>query len=390
MSIKNILFIDTSSSLGGSINSLRAMVNSLGTKKNITLAIFTQTDTSAQLIAEGYKVIYINDWYYSTGARYRKIIVRIIVKCLSIVNSNLIYYFEILLHYSSLKKLASICYVRQINIIHANNKISRDIFMLWLKKLNLPIISHNRSHGFSNFGQLKRHKANKHIFRFIAVSRSIKYDMINNGIDKKKISVLWNIPLEQSYNKNINIRKKYNINKTKNYIIGAVGRLYDVKGYDFLLECLLNVKRKLPNIVLLLFGDGPLENHLLDKLKLLKLENNIIIAGNTNKPLEVIAQFDLLVLSSKHEGIPRVILEAMYVHTPIVCTRVGGIPEIIDHGVNGLMAEYGHIEEYSKCIIEMLTNKKLRQTCIENSRLFLKENLSGEKYATRIHEVYND
>lgn len=120
----------------------------------------------------------------------------------------------------------------------------------------------------------------------------------------------------------------------------TVARLYVTKGLEYLLEAFASVKKSFPRAQLGVYGDGPLRAELLDCAAQLGLDGEAIFVGAFTSRQElsrIMAQTDIFVMSSVLEGQPLGVVEAMAYGCPIVCTNVGGIPEIIQDGINGML-----------------------------------------------------
>lgn len=111
------------------------------------------------------------------------------------------------------------------------------------------------------------------------------------------------------------------------FVIGWVGRMSNEKGLDVLVESLKNIKQPFKAIFI---GDGPDRDPLAKEIARLGLESAVSWTGVVPDAAALFPAFDVLALSSRTEGIPIVLLEAMRANVPIVATKVGGIPEMLD------------------------------------------------------------
>jgi glycosyltransferase involved in cell wall biosynthesis len=124
-------------------------------------------------------------------------------------------------------------------------------------------------------------------------------------------------------------------------VIGTVGRLAEVKRQDVLLQGCAKIRGhvggELPHV--LLVGGGPLEGELKKLAGELGMEKRVHFTGNTPTPEKYMAIMDVFALTSRSEGMPLVVLEAWAAGLPVVASRVGGLPEMIEEGVTGVMFE---------------------------------------------------
>jgi glycosyltransferase involved in cell wall biosynthesis len=143
---------------------------------------------------------------------------------------------------------------------------------------------------------------------------------IHNGINPEKVKAAMSAD---------EMRKRLEISKTE-FVIGTACRLVPIKRIDLLLETFSSVNRKHPHSLLLISGDGPLSAELKKKSKILGISERVRFLGHRDDLYDVMSVFDLFVMTSEHEGVPMVILEALTLGIPIVAPAVGGIPEILE------------------------------------------------------------
>lgn len=125
----------------------------------------------------------------------------------------------------------------------------------------------------------------------------------------------------------------------KVFTVSTFARLYETKGLNFLLDTAAQVRARYADIVFKVYGDGPLRDKLLAYASDLGLDGSSIFVGAFNhwELSDIMAQTDVFLMSSVLEGQPLALVEAMAYGCPIVATKVGGIPELIQDGVNGYL-----------------------------------------------------
>lgn len=185
---------------------------------------------------------------------------------------------------------------------------------------------------------------NEWLAEHIYVKRPI--DQIYNGIDIQAFRPAMN-------SEKIAIRRKFGIPE-EGPIIGVVARLDPIKNHPCLFDAFNQLKPLFPKLTLLVVGDGPER----EKLEGIATEG-ITFMGQCNDTASAYRAFDLFVLPSHNEGISNTILEAMATGLPVVASRVGGNPELIEDGVNGTLFSSGDVSDLANRIYGYLKNPKL-------------------------------
>ena len=175
-------------------------------------------------------------------------------------------------------------------------------------------------------------------------------------------------------------------------VLLAVGRLSYEKGFaDLLLAvALLNKTKGVPDFRLVLVGDGPERESLVRLASQLGIKGRLTMAGfqRDTKPYYSLAT--LLAVSSRTEGSPNVVLEAMAAGLPIAATAVGGIPEILEHGVTGLMAPSRNPDAMADAILRILTDPEMRLRLGAAARMQAESNFSPDAYRRSLVEFYQN
>jgi glycosyltransferase involved in cell wall biosynthesis len=140
-------------------------------------------------------------------------------------------------------------------------------------------------------------------------------------------------------------------------VIGTIARLHPTKGHHYLIQAAARLKTALPNLHLLLIGDGPLAQELAAELQQKNL--NYTMAGYLPQAYEALPAMDLFVMPSLSEGMGLVLLEAMQARLPVVASAAGGIPEIIRPGRDGLLVPAGESGALAEGCLSILENPLL-------------------------------
>ncbi len=172
-------------------------------------------------------------------------------------------------------------------------------------------------------------------------------------------------------------------------VILFVGNLRSVKGARYLIEAMRLIKDKNASARLTLIGDGEERGALQNHVKELELERYVTFVGrvSSEKVPGYMAASDTFVLPSLSEGFPVVIAEAMAAGLPIITTRIGGLPEIIQDGENGFLVEPMSPEQIAEKVLLLLEDDELRQRISSNNRARVKE-YSWESIVQKLEKVY--
>ncbi|KKR85608.1 MAG: hypothetical protein UV53_C0020G0004 [Candidatus Azambacteria bacterium GW2011_GWE1_42_9] len=176
------------------------------------------------------------------------------------------------------------------------------------------------------------------------IKPKLGFKIIHNGIDGNALDFLDKNDARNFFHNKLNT----DLNQF-DLIIGTIANYYKTKGLSYLLDAMAELS-KTKNIGCILVGDGP-ERKILEKIiKQRGLENRVFLAGQISDAYKYLKACDIFVLPSAKEGFPWTILEAMLAGLPIIATKVGAIPEILENGVNGWIVE----SENQKQIVEKI------------------------------------
>jgi len=199
----------------------------------------------------------------------------------------------------------------------------------------------------------------------IAVSQELKRQM-NWPFVNKKITVIHNgreiknlLSREESRDNLIEKEPRLTPYKDDFWSL-TIGELHPVKRHDAVIEVMKELVDKEPNTRHLIIGSGEEEQELKVLIAKENLSEHIFLLGSVDEASQYLKAADIFVLASRSEGMPYVLIEALLAGVPIVATRVGGIPEVIEDGVSGLLTPPLDNKALFKAIFELRTNLELR------------------------------
>ena len=291
-------------------------------------------------------------------------------------------------------KLAFLIQERKINLIHAHNATAW-FYGTWasiLSGVSLVYTEHDRSFPTPIRLKYLHYILGKFTDRIVAVSEIIKENLkkyehiknvkvIYNGIDPDLFK-------PASAEEKILKKKELGLNEN-DFVLGNVGRMDYWKNQRILIEILPALKKISPQIKLILVGGGEEEQNLKHLAIKKGIENDVIFLGQRSDVNQILKAFDIFVFPSLTEGLPLAIIEAMATGLPVVASYVGGIPELIDHGVNGLLVAPMSAAEIKDAILKLLQNPNLRQKMGEITRQKFEAHFSLSRMVKNYLKVYD-
>jgi len=230
----------------------------------------------------------------------------------------------------------------------------------------------------------------KRLNHVVAVSKTLFYEIINKGINKSNVTVIYNgidykkniIHLEKNY-----LRLKYNYAED-DFIIGAIGRLTKIKNHLCLIESLPAILKEINECKIIIAGDGPLKKELISKINSYHLSKNVYLVGYTDKIHEILSLIDLFVMPSLSEGLPIALLEAMASGLPVIATKVGGIPEVIDKDDCGILIPPNDAKQISDNVIKLFQDEEKRTRIGLVAKSIVQTKFSSKNMAHQYIDLY--
>lgn len=173
-------------------------------------------------------------------------------------------------------------------------------------------------------------------------------------------------------------------------VVGTVAVFRLQKALPDWLEAARRIRERHPDVHFLLVGDGPQRAELLDLVPSLGLQGAVHFAGLQEEVRPYLAAMDVYMMSSIFEGLPVALLEAMSMECAVVCTAVGGIPEVVRHGHNGFLVERGQPEALARITAELLASPERLQRCGMAARRTIQEGFSMQRMTRELEATYLD
>lgn len=171
-------------------------------------------------------------------------------------------------------------------------------------------------------------------------------------------------------------------------LLGNLAALVPHKDHDTLLAAAVIVLLKRPNVKFLIAGRGPEETSLFESIKRMGLLGKVILMGHREDPVPLLKSLDIYVQSSWGEGMGSVLIEAAACGVAVAATTAGGIPEVVNDGVTGLLVEPRHPEGMAKNLLRLIDDTYLRKNLAAEGR----KNVSRfglTRMANEMEEIYD-
>lgn len=164
----------------------------------------------------------------------------------------------------------------------------------------------------------------------------------------------------------------------KQKMIVSAGRLMKQKNQKMLLDAFADVLKTHPEYKLIIYGEGPYRDELEQKIRMLRISENVLLPGSTSELHERIKSAEIFVLSSDYEGMPNALIEAMCMGLPVISTKVSGATDLICHGENGLLVDVNDSVGLKKAMLELI-EKQEKANKLAKRATELNEQLEVEK-----------
>ncbi len=177
-----------------------------------------------------------------------------------------------------------------------------------------------------------------------------QYVLIGNGIEMEAFT---------RYNKEHSVTVRRELGITNKKVVGTVGRVFEQKNPIGFIKIASQVLKKRQDVIFIFIGGGELLHSVRDKVQQEGLSKNILFIGPRDDVAEVMTHFDVFILPSLWEGMPRSVLEAMALAKPVVVHDIGGIHEIVKDKDNGFIIPVNQHGEFADRVLYLLRNENM-------------------------------
>lgn len=270
----------------------------------------------------------------------------------------------------------------------------------WLARVPLVLTTlHSLDYTYQDTGRLS-FKLRKIVDRVtaqcmntahVAVSKAVRDDYVRH-MPLKDVQVLYNyidcnlFPGEDGGARRI-WREMLGYTEA-DFVLLNVGRLHAEKGQQYVIQAMEKILPSAPQVKLALVGDGP-DDSLLKRLASEKnVAKAILFAGKQSDVKGMLAMADAFILPSHFEGLPIALLEAMAMELPVVASKVGGIPEVIEDGVNGLLVRPRDPGSIAEAVVSLYKEPRLRTMLGFRARKTIEQKFSSTVGVPQLEDLY--
>lgn len=286
---------------------------------------------------------------------------------------------------------------RRIDIVHAH-EYKTDLIAYALAKAD-GVIPLATVHGWTGHTLRDRlyYAADRRLLarfpRVIAVSGEIRTVLEKGGTDPERISTISNGIDHRTFmrdrGREAEARTALGISAGET-VLGAVGRLEPQKRFDLLIDVFAGLRRSWPHLRLLIAGEGGSRAVLERRIRRLNVADTCWLLGHRPEVVELHHALDLFVQSSRYEGTPNAVLEAMALETPVVATSVGGTAELVEDGVDGLVVPPNDPAALERGIERALADPVETARGVANARARVERQLSFDARMRKVEAIYEE
>ena len=281
---------------------------------------------------------------------------------------------------------------RDIQVLHTHNLTALIDGTIGAKLTGVPVLihtDHSKLYPIPRRWALLERAASMTADAVVAVSAQTRDDLIRyHKISEAKLSVIYNgVSVRTTRTATLReLRDEVGIPEGCK-VIGVVARLEDQKGLDLLLRAAPHVLARRPDARFLIVGGGSREGTLRELAAELGIVPQVIFTGWRGDAVDLMQMFDCFALTSVYEGMPISLLEAMSLAKPIVSTSVGGVPEFVRQGENGILVSSRDPHEIADALLRVMVDEEGARLG-NNGRLLYQTHYTSEAMARSYAALY--
>jgi len=287
-----------------------------------------------------------------------------------------------------------ICRDRKVSVWHAHDYKSNALGLLVRRFHRMHLVT--TAHGWVRFTAktplyyridrfcMKRYE------EVICVSQDLHDRCVESGVQVDRLHLIDNAIVLDDYttvSPTLIDKGRFGFDSQR-FLVGAVGRLSEEKGFHHLINATAKLIHTGHQIGLVIAGEGHLRNQLQQQICDLELQDHIQLCGFLSDPRELYRAIDLFVLSSLREGLPNVVLEAMASQRAVVATNCNGIPNLVQHQQNGLIVPIDNEDALHDALLRCVLSEDLRTHLASAGRQTIERRFGFDRRMKKIVDVY--
>ena len=262
-----------------------------------------------------------------------------------------------------------------------------------------PVVFTEHGRHFPDTPSRKRAIVNRMLLkrcdRLFGCGAAVRQALINNeGLPESRVEVIYNgVDLRALSKPTPGARERIRAEfgySANDFVAVQVARLHELKDHQTALKAVDEARHKIPGLRLLLAGDGDQRSTIEQTIRERRLEQTVTLAGTRKDIADLLSASDVFLMSSISEGIPLTVIEAMAARRPVVSTAVGGLPELIEHGVSGMLAPSGDASSLAASLVQLYQSADLRNQMAEVAAGRAQEKFSLQGMLNSYRDVYYD
>jgi glycosyltransferase involved in cell wall biosynthesis len=228
--------------------------------------------------------------------------------------------------------------------------------------------------------------------RLITVSEQVKRDLVRYYVaDAEKITVIpLGLDLEPflaSAGLRGKLRRELGMSNGE-ALVGIVGRIFPIKNHRLFLDAAAHVAAAVDSVRFLVVGDGVLRPAMEDYARALGIAHRVVFTGWRRDLPSIYPDLDVLVVSSNNEGTPVSAIEAMAAGCPVVATRVGGLPDLIEDGETGCLVPPRDAAGLAASIVRVLRDRKMARSLGQAAQAIVARRFTVERLCRDVEDLY--
>lgn len=262
-----------------------------------------------------------------------------------------------------------------------------------------PIVFTEHGRHFPDLPSRKRSVVNRLLLRkndrLFGCGEAVRRALIENeGLPASRVDVIYNgVDLRCLRSPALDARQRIRQElgcRSEDFVAIIVARLHPLKDHLTALRAVDSARMQIPNLRLLIVGEGDQRPVIEQAIRELDLQRHVILTGSRNDVADLLSASDVFLLTSLSEGIPLTVIEAMAARRPVVATTAGGLPELVTHGASGLLSPVGDSDDLGRSLVRLFSDPGLQNQLAENAAMRAAEKFSLDAMLNQYRCVYRE